>query len=48
LRHVIAERKRTPPFRLRKAAFKGRGLSEEAARLGWDRLSELAYEGRGG
>ena len=44
---MIAERKRIPPFRLRKAAFKGRGLGAEAARLGWDRLSELAYERRG-
>ena len=48
LRRVLAERKRARPFRLRKAAFKGRGLSAEAARLGWGRLRELAYEGRGG
>lgn len=48
LRQVVAERKRARPFRLRKAAFKGRGLSAEASKLGWERLRELAYEGRGG
>ena len=48
LRQVVAERKRARPFRLRKAAFKGRGLSAEAGKLGWERLRELAYEGRGG
>ncbi len=48
LRLVIAERNCAQPFRLRNAAFKGRGLSAEAVRHGWDRLRELAYEGRGG
>ena len=48
LRQVVTERKRARPFRLRKAAFKGQGLSEEARKLGWGRLRELSYEGRGG
>ena len=49
LRHVISERRRkSRPFRLRKASFKGRGLSAEAKGAGWERLRELAYEGRGG
>jgi hypothetical protein len=48
LRHAVAQRKARRPFRLRKAAFKGKGLSEEARRAGWARLRELAYEGRGG
>lgn len=47
LRHAVAQRKRGSAFRLRKATFKGEGLSAEAARLGWDRLRELVYEGRG-
>lgn len=48
LRHIVADRKlRKPPFRLRKASFKGRGLRAQAANAGWDRLRELAYEGRG-
>jgi antitoxin component of RelBE/YafQ-DinJ toxin-antitoxin module len=48
LRQVISQRKQGRPFRLRKATFKGQGLSREAKELGWDRLRELAYEGRGG
>ena len=49
LRQVIAQRKqRRGPFRLRKATFKGRGLSPEARAAGPERLRELAYEGRGG
>jgi hypothetical protein len=48
LRQVVAEKKRRRPFRLRKASFKGRGLRAELADAGWDRLRDLAYEGRGG
>lgn len=49
LRQVVAQRRRRgPAFRLRKATFKGQGLSAEARAAGWDRLRELAYEGRGG
>jgi hypothetical protein len=47
LRHAVGERNRARRFRLRKASFKGKGLSAEARRLGWDRLRDLAYEGRG-
>lgn len=48
LRQVIAQRKRRQRFRLRKATFKGKGLSAEARGGDWNRLRELAYEGRGG
>jgi hypothetical protein len=48
LRRVVAEKKRRPVFRLRKASFKGRGLREELRDAGWKRLRDLAYEGRGG
>ncbi len=48
LRHVVTEKKRGPAFRLRKASFQGRGLRPELADAGWDRLRDLAYEGRGG
>jgi hypothetical protein len=48
LRHVVAEKMRKPEFRLRKASFKGRGLRPEFAEAGWERLRDLAYEGRGG
>ena len=49
LRHVISQRKQTrESFRLRKATFKGQGLTAEARAAGWERLRELAYEGRSG
>ena len=48
LRQVIAQRKRRVRFRLRKATFKGKGLSVDARGGDWSRLRELAYEGRGG
>ena len=48
LRRVVAEKKQRPAFCLRKASFKGRGLREELRDAGWERLRNLAYEGRGG
>lgn len=47
LRQAIAQRKQRGRFQLRKASYKGRGLSA-AARGGWANVRELAYEGRGG
>ena len=48
LRKVIAEHGRPArAFRLRKASFKGRGLQPGVAAGGWDRIRDLAYEGRG-
>jgi hypothetical protein len=47
LRHVIGERKRAARFRLRKASFRGQGLQPGVADAAWERLRELAYEGRG-
>ena len=48
LRHVLSERKTAGAFRLRKATFRGRGLQSGVAHLSWDRIRDLAYEGRGG
>ena len=48
LRRVVAEKRRQPAFRLRKASFRGRGLRPELKDVGWERLRELAYEDRGG
>ena len=49
LRQVVAEAKRpAAPFVLRKASFKGKGLRPEWQGASWDRLRELAYDGRGG
>jgi len=47
LRKVLAERKRSAAFRLRKASFKGNGLQPDVARAPWDRIRDLAYEGHG-
>jgi hypothetical protein len=48
LRRIVAERKRPGVFRLRKATFKGEGLQPAVAGSSWDRLREMACEGRGG
>jgi hypothetical protein len=48
LRRMIAERKRTEAFRLRKATFVGGGLQPDIAAAPWERIREMAYEGRGG
>jgi len=48
LRKVVAEKKRRPAFRLRKASFRGQGLQAELQGADWERLRDLAYEGRGG
>jgi integrase len=39
---------RRRPFHLRRHTFGGRGLRAEVAGAGWDRIREIAYEGRGG
>ena len=43
---ITAEGLRTA-FRLRKATFRGEGLNPDAADYGWDRVRDLAYDGRG-
>jgi Bacterial antitoxin of type II TA system, VapB len=48
LRKIIAERKATRPFRLRRVTFKGQGLVPELDWNDWDKIRDLAYEGRGG
>jgi hypothetical protein len=48
LRKIIAERKSARPFRLRNVTFKGRGLVPELRGSNWDKIRDLAYEGRGG
>ena len=48
LRRVLADRKRKPKFRLRKATFKGQGLHPDVQGLSWDQIRELSYERRGG
>lgn len=48
LRRVVIETRPAAPFKLRRASFKGKGLQAEARGASWDRLRDLAYEGRGG
>jgi Bacterial antitoxin of type II TA system, VapB len=48
LRKIIAERKAARSFRLRKVTFKGQGLASELCDADWDKIRDLAYEGRGG
>lgn len=49
LRQVLQEqRSRQAPFKLRRASFKGKGLRSELQGAAWERLRDLAYEGRGG
>lgn len=48
LRRVIVESAEAAPFRLKDASFKGKGLHPDAGDGSWERLRELAYEGRGG
>lgn len=47
LRKVVAERKRKPPFQLRKVSVKG-GLQPEFRDASWERIRGVIYEGRGG
>jgi len=48
LSRVIRETRRPASFKLRNAAFKGRGLQPEFRDASWEKLDTTAYEGRGG
>jgi len=48
LRKILAERRRAPQFRLRKASFKGEGLQPEFRDAPWEQIRAAIYEGRGG
>ena len=48
LRRVLAENKRDAAFRLRDSSFTGKGLQAGVKDASWERIRELAYEGRGG
>jgi succinylarginine dihydrolase len=48
LRQVLAEGRGKPKaFTLRRATFKGRGLHAGVDGASWERIREMAYEGRG-
>lgn len=44
---IIAEGRHAGAFRLRKATFKGTGLQAGLAGVPWERIRDMAYEGRG-
>jgi hypothetical protein len=47
LHRVVAETKPGPPFKLRRASFKGKGLQPGLRNASWEHVRDLAYEGRG-
>jgi len=48
LRQVLRERRaRHPPFALRRASFKGKGLRSELQDQPWEQIRKLAYEDHG-
>ena len=48
LRRVLADHGKHGGFRLRKAAFRGKGLQPGLEGASWDRIRDASYEGRGG
>ena len=48
LEDVLEQRGGRQPFRLRDASFGKDGLAEGLTESDWDRIRDLAYEGRGG
>jgi len=47
LRRIVAERKGTKAFKLRKASFRGKGLHPQLAGAEWREIRDTIYEGRG-
>ena len=47
LRRIIAERSCAGQFNLRRATFKGKGLKPSVADASWEKIRDMAYEGRG-
>ena len=47
LRRVLADQPSASAFRLRRITFKGDGLQPELEGAPWQRIFDLAYEGRG-
>jgi len=48
LQRILVERQGAATHRLRHASFAGEGLQRDVREGAWERLRELAYEGRGG
>jgi len=48
LRELVRQRASAPPFRLRPASFKGKGMPPTVREGSWEQVRDLIYEGRGG
>jgi hypothetical protein len=48
LGRIIAERKSSGQFRLRRATFKGKGLQPGVRDATWERIRETIYQKKGG
>lgn len=44
---MVGETKQEPPFKLRRASFRGKGLQAGLSDAPWNEIRDLAYEGRG-
>ena len=47
LRRVVAEKRREAAFVYRPVTFNGDGLQPDIEEMGWERMREIIYEGRG-
>ena len=47
LREALKKRKRKSNFRLRKSTYRGNGLQPGLVEGSWEKIRDLAYEGRG-
>jgi hypothetical protein len=47
LRCILAETKDSPPFKLRRASFKGEGRQTALREAEWETLRDLTYQDRG-
>lgn len=45
---VVRESRRSGPFKLRRATFKGKGLQAEFRSGSWETIRDEIYRGRGG
>jgi hypothetical protein len=48
LQRVVKEHRKGKPFRLEDGSVGGRGLNPDLENASWEKIRELAYEGRGG
>jgi hypothetical protein len=48
LHRVLTDSRETPPFKLRRASFNGKGLQTEFRTASWEAVREAAYQGHGG